>query len=194
MNAVSAPPILRVPTLEDGPRIHALVAQCPPLDTNSRYCNLLQCHHFADTSIVAVLGQNLIGAITGYCLPRSPETLFVWQVAVHPDGRGKGIARSMLIELLKRATTHGVNRLETTITLSNTGSWSLFRGLARDLATPLKQHKLFDKDRHLAGVSASEYRVELGPFTALALNEIASHTGTANAVNPTKSLSKELSS
>lgn len=63
MTAVPVPPILRVPTLEDGPGIHALVAQCPPLDTNSRYCNLLQCHHFADTSIVASLGQHLIGAL-----------------------------------------------------------------------------------------------------------------------------------
>lgn len=187
MTAVPVPPILRVPTLEDGPGIHALVAQCPPLDTNSRYCNLLQCHHFADTSIVASLGQNLIGAITGYCLPRSPETLFVWQVAVHPDARGKGIARTMLIGLLDRVRARGVTRLETTITQSNVGSWSLFNGLARDLAIPIKQHKLFDKYRHLAGVCASEYQLELGPF-----NDLAPHVGIANAINPTESLSKEL--
>lgn len=55
-------------------------------------------------------GQNLIEAINGYCLPRFPEALFVSPVAVHPDGRGKSIARSILIELLKRVTAQRVAR------------------------------------------------------------------------------------
>jgi len=166
MSAVPAPAVLRAPTLEDGPRIHELIAQCPPLDTNSRYCNLLQCHHFADTSIVATTAQTLMGAITGYCLPSAADTLFVWQVAVHPDYRGQGLAHAMLSHLLDRVRSRGVVQLETTITLSNTGSWSLFKGLARELAAPLNQHKLFDRERHLAGVCDSEYRVVLGPFDA----------------------------
>jgi hypothetical protein len=47
------PMILREPGAADGPALHALVEQCPPLDPNSRYCNLLQITHFAGTAVVA---------------------------------------------------------------------------------------------------------------------------------------------
>src|SRR3546814_16914023 len=39
----------RNPVAEDAQAIHDLIAACPPLDTNSLYCNLLQCTHFAET-------------------------------------------------------------------------------------------------------------------------------------------------
>src|SRR5690554_7602315 len=44
---------LRKPTVTDGSAVHALIARCAPLDTNSMYCNLLQCFHFAGTAVVA---------------------------------------------------------------------------------------------------------------------------------------------
>ena len=40
------------PTSQDGAGVFDLVARCKPLDENSMYCNLLQCSHFADTSVV----------------------------------------------------------------------------------------------------------------------------------------------
>src|SRR3546814_14667808 len=45
--------VLRTPLTEDGPSISRLVGDCPPLDVNSAYCNLLQCTHFVDTTVVA---------------------------------------------------------------------------------------------------------------------------------------------
>ena len=44
---------LRTPVKDDGFRLHQLVAECPPLDPNSIYCNLLQCSHFAETGVAA---------------------------------------------------------------------------------------------------------------------------------------------
>src|SRR3546814_7090005 len=43
----------RNPVAEDAQAIHDLIAACPPLDTNSLYCNLLQCTHFAETCVLA---------------------------------------------------------------------------------------------------------------------------------------------
>ena len=39
--------------MEDGLAVNRLIASCPPLDTNSTYCNFLQCLHFAETSVLA---------------------------------------------------------------------------------------------------------------------------------------------
>ena len=50
---------LRHPRPTDGFQLNQLVAASPPLDTNSVYCNLLQCQHFAETSVAAVVNDQL---------------------------------------------------------------------------------------------------------------------------------------
>ncbi|MDH5358723.1 MAG: diaminobutyrate acetyltransferase, partial [Gammaproteobacteria bacterium] len=74
--------ILRTPTPDDGASVFNLISQCPPLDTNSMYCNLIQCSHFANTSAAAVINEKLMGFISGYLIPQRPDTLFIWQVVV----------------------------------------------------------------------------------------------------------------
>jgi len=92
--------VLRRPTDGDGYNLHQLVARCQPLDTNSVYCNLLQCSDFADTAIAAENAQGeLVGFISGYRPPARPDTLFVWQVAVDSSMRGQGLALRMLLAL-----------------------------------------------------------------------------------------------
>ena len=44
---------LRRPVDTDGYALSQLIERCPPLDTNSVYCNLLQCTDFSATSIAA---------------------------------------------------------------------------------------------------------------------------------------------
>ncbi|CAN0584610.1 unnamed protein product, partial [Laminaria digitata] len=88
------------PTAELSAAVHKLISECPPLDTNSMYCNLLQSSHFAETAVAAVLENELVGFISGYRIPQRPETLFVWQVAVGEKARGQGLAGRMLKEIL----------------------------------------------------------------------------------------------
>lgn len=64
---------LRTPVKDDGYRLHQLVAECPPLDPNSIYCNLLQCSHFAETGVAAEIDGDLVGFISGYIPPNSPK-------------------------------------------------------------------------------------------------------------------------
>jgi Acetyltransferases len=94
--------VFRKPSAADGQALHILVRECAPLDENSLYCNLLQCHMWADTSIVAVLDDQLVGAVTGFRKPDDPRTVFIWQVAVHPRRRGCGLGQHMLSELVTR--------------------------------------------------------------------------------------------
>lgn len=153
---------LRKPTDLDGSAIHALIARCAPLDTNSMYCNLLQASHFADTAILAEMQGEAVGFISGYRLPQQPNTLFVWQVAVDSRARGQGLASRMLKQLL--SNQQGVNTLHTTITESNAASWNTFKRLARDLNTELSSREFFNREQHLGGQSDSEFLVEIGPF------------------------------
>lgn len=152
---------LRKPRKEDGSEVWALISQCPPLDQNSMYMNLVQCDHFADTCILAERGQQALGWISAHIKPDAPDTLFVWQVAVHEDARGLGLGKRMLTALLARPGCEDVRRLETTITHDNAASWGLFRGFARDMGGDIAEAPHFERDAHLGGLHATEHLVTI---------------------------------
>ena len=157
---------LRKPVSTDGYRLHRLIAQCPPLDPNSIYCNLLQCTHFADTGVAAELDGELVGFISAHIPPPSPEAVFVWQVAVHGKARGTGLGKRMLKTIVERSVCRDVRFLETTITEDNEASWGLFMSFARDMEAPTQHAILFDRDEHFGGYHDSEILLRIGPFGA----------------------------
>jgi len=151
----------------DGMALHRLVRACPPLDSNSSYCNLLQCSHFQATSIAAVSNEDLIGSVTAYRIPERPDTLFIWQVAVHPNARGHGLASTMLRNLLARLTTQGIRFVETSITADNEASWRLFTGFAAEQSTKIIRSAMFDKTRHFQDEHDTEHLARIGPLEVI---------------------------
>lgn len=144
--------------------------QCPPLDPNSIYCNLLQCTHFQETCVAAELDGELQGFISAYVIPDRPDTLFVWQVAVSPAGRGRGLASQMLDHILQRPACSDINWLETTITPDNDASKGLFQRLADKHGAALEQTVIFDREQHFNGAHDSEWLTRIGPLDAQASN------------------------
>lgn len=158
-------PLLRKPQPRDGARVWQLIADCPPLDRNSMYCILLQCSDFAATCILAELQGRVLGWISGYRPPGDPDTLFVWQVAVHEDARGMGLAKKMLSRLLERETSADVDYLRTTITPDNQASRSLFQSFAEEQDAALRESPGFDQDAHFRGRHDSERLITIGPLS-----------------------------
>ncbi|MDZ7644503.1 MAG: diaminobutyrate acetyltransferase [Woeseiaceae bacterium] len=168
-NSSGAPPDasgirLRKPTVDDGVAIWKLIADCPPLDQNSVFCNLLQCAHFAGTCIVAERDGGPVGWISGYLPPAEPETLFIWQVAVHESGRGCGLAGRMLRGLMARPECRDVRLMKTTITPDNKGSFALFRSFASHFDAPFDESEGFDSEAHFKGLHDSERLITIGPI------------------------------
>lgn len=163
----SEPVRLRRPNDGDGYALHQLVARCQPLDTNSVYCNLLQCADFADTAIAAETASGeLVGFISGYRPPSRPDTLFVWQVAVDASMRGQGLALRMLLALVERVAADGVRYLETTISPSNGASQALFRKAFSLLGIDAETRVLFARTTHFAGQHEDEVLYRAGPLAA----------------------------
>ena len=154
----------RAPKSTDGAQVHQLIENCPPLDTNSMYCNLVQCTHFADTSVAVTLDDEMVGFISGHLIPERPDTLFIWQVAVSKKARGQGLAGRMIQHILERPACAQVTHIETTVTADNDASWGLFEGVARRLDTKLNRSVMFDAERHFAGSHDSEILARIGPF------------------------------
>ncbi|PWF23148.1 diaminobutyrate acetyltransferase [Corticimicrobacter populi] len=156
-------PILRSPRRADGAAIHRLVADCPPLDLNSTYAYLLLCEHFAATCVVAEDAQGLAGFISAYLPPDRPDTLFIWQVAVHERTRGTGLGGQMLLHLLARPGLR-VQALETTVSPDNRASRRMFEKLAAAQGAALTEQVLFRAADFGGDFHEEECLLRIGPF------------------------------
>lgn len=165
----STPVAIERPLPEDGSALWRIARDSTVLDLNSSYAYLLWCRDFASTSVIARVGGEAAGFVTGYRRSDDRQTLFVWQVAVDAEHRGAGIAGQLLNGLLDRVIPEGVRYLETTITASNTASIRLFSALARDRDTEIGRTELFTAGSFPDGHDAEDlYRI--GPFTSAGRN------------------------
>lgn len=156
---------LSQPQSTDGALINQLVASCPPLDTNSAYCNLLQTTHFSDSCVIAK-NQNgeAVGFVSGYRLPSNPSIYFLWQVGIREDARGLGLAQKMIEHILIRPAQAGVQYLTTTITQDNLASRKMFAAWASKSGFDLEEEAMFDKEKHFLGQHESEFLIKIGPM------------------------------
>jgi L-2,4-diaminobutyric acid acetyltransferase len=121
--------LLRAPRPSDGAAMWALVREAGTLDENSAYLYVLLADRFGDTCAVAERDGRLVAVLTGFRPPRDPSTYFVWQIGVHHDARGRGLASRLIDEVLARHPD--VRFVEATVSPSNAASRALFAGLAR---------------------------------------------------------------
>ena len=156
--------MFREPCLEDGAEVWKLIKQTGVLDLNSSYSYLMWCTYFGDTSIVIESDDKIVGFVSAFIKPASPNKLFVWQVAVAESERGKGFASKMLHQLLKRNACEDIQFIETTITPSNIASQKLFQGLARDLKTELQVSDCFNTNDFPEKGHEDELMHQIGPF------------------------------
>lgn len=155
---------MRAPHISDAADIHRLISECPPLDLNSVYTYLLLSEHFGASCVLAGADDTLLGFVSGYEPPERPNTLFVWQVAVHEQARGQSLGRRMVQQLLQRPGLAHIQFIETTVGPDNHASRAMFASLARKLLAPINEQPLFE--RHMFGAHAHEDEplLRIGPF------------------------------
>lgn len=154
---------LRAPEARDGRRIWALVHEGDVLEENSAYCYLLLCTHFADHGIVAESNGELTGFVTAYRPPIDPDAVFVWQVGVASEGRGRGLGLRLLETLIARPGNRDARFLTATVDPQNTPSNRLFAAFARSQGVPLAHAQGFGPDLFPPG-HAPEPLLRIGPL------------------------------
>jgi len=150
----------------DGLAVWRMVHAAGTLDTNSAYAYLLFCGRFGDTCALAE-DDAPVGFVTAFHPPRTPDTLFVWQVATLPEARGKRVASRMLDDLLVRT---GARCLETHIAPDNGASDRLFRSFAErhgarvDVTEGYPETHFPPAGEHGAPAHAAEHLYRIAPL------------------------------
>ncbi|WP_416148319.1 diaminobutyrate acetyltransferase [Salipaludibacillus sp. HK11] len=162
--SVTIPVTLRKPKIEDGGNVWRLIKNTEVLDLNSAYYYLILCKYFQNTCVVAESDQRVVGFVSAFVHPDNPNVLFVWQVAIDESQKGKGIASSLLEELINREECSNINIIEMTISPSNKASRGLFEKLAKKLETKMIETEaispeIFPNENH-----ESEQTYQIGPF------------------------------
>jgi L-2,4-diaminobutyric acid acetyltransferase len=134
--------LYRNPDLKDTKAIYNLVEESKILDVNSSYSYSLISLHFSKTSIVATHNDEIIGFASAYIPQLQSENLFIWQIAVNNNYRGQGIAKKMLLEIVKISQELGIKSLHLTISPSNKASQNLFKSLAKEIDAKIESSPL----------------------------------------------------
>lgn len=120
---------IRTTTEEDGASLWDLVKTTGTLELNTSYCYLLFSKLFSQTCLVAEIDGQLAGFVMAFQPPEQEDTVFVWQIGVHPAYRGRGLATKLLSALFEENPNY--QYLEASVTPSNAASLALFRGFAK---------------------------------------------------------------
>ncbi|WP_460698580.1 diaminobutyrate acetyltransferase [Nocardia thraciensis] len=156
----SVPVVIRTPQVSDGATLWQIAVDSQVLDANTSYAYLLWCRDFAATSVVAEIGSEIAGFVTGFLRPEAPDTVFVWQVAVDHAFRGRGVGVAMLEGLVDNVAGQGVTTLETTVSPDNAASLAMFAALARRRGAELTRESLFKPEDFPDGHESEDlYRI-----------------------------------
>lgn len=156
--------VFRQPKIPDGLALWRLIREAGTLDLNSTYAYLMVCRDFSETCIVAELAGRIVGFVTGYRPPQRQDTIFVWQIGVAPDTRGRGIASRVLDHLVASDACKDVRYLDTNVTPSNEASRALFRGFARRFDAPIDELEGFGSSLFPEPSHEPERLLRIGPF------------------------------
>jgi L-2,4-diaminobutyric acid acetyltransferase len=156
--------VFRHPEVADGLAIWRLLGEVGTLDPNSTYAYLMVCRDFADTCIVAEREGRVVAFVTGYRPPHKPETVFVWQIGVAPQARGRGLGARLLDRLLGSEACSAVRFLDTNVTPSNRASRALFEGFARRMNAPIVELEGFESSLFADPSHEPERLLRIGPF------------------------------
>nr|WP_281241707.1 diaminobutyrate acetyltransferase [Sediminibacillus albus] len=151
------------PAVEDGAAMWELVNNST-LDQNSVYKYIMMSEFFSETCVIAKENNKLVGFVTAFIPPERQDVVFVWQIGVASDQRGKGIASKLLEELIDRDACRDVRFVEATVTPSNDASQTLFRRLARKYETECEVTEFFSEDLFPMDDHEGELSFRIGPI------------------------------
>jgi len=132
-----------------------LLNDCKPyVHPHHEYVYWILGNFYQSTTFVCVESERLIGFICG--LPSIDQsTIFVWQVCIHPDFRGRGIGLGLIKLLFESSEQFGFNNLQLSITANNSISKSMFKKFSENNSLEMR----FVKQSMISGMAEDVYKI-----------------------------------
>ena len=150
------------PRKEDGISVAELIKRCPPLDLNSTYHYLIQSHYFSKTCSIAFDNKKVVAFVSGFINSSKNNSLFIWQVAIDENYRGKELGIELIEFILNQ--NKNLDSIETTVTETNLASRRMFEKFCEKYQIKLSEQTLFNKEQDFSNEHDSEILLKIGPL------------------------------
>jgi L-2,4-diaminobutyric acid acetyltransferase len=150
------------PTKKNGSAVAKLIRCCPTLDLNSTYHYLIQSHYFSKPCSIAFDNKKVVAFVSGFINSSKNNSLFIWQVAIDENYRGKELGIELIEFILNQ--NKNLDSIETTVTKNNISSRRMFQKICEKYKSRISELILFDKEKDFANKHDSEMLIKIGPF------------------------------
>ena len=116
-------PAIRNVTANDGAIMRKLAHECGTLDLHTPYTYWVNACYQSESCFVAEEDGKPIGYIMAV---DAPDVVFIWQIGIVPEWRGKGLADRLITKCVDYATKKNKN-IEVTIAADNRASYRAFK-------------------------------------------------------------------
>lgn len=158
----------RNPKSNDAGHLFRAISAVGTLEQNTLYAYGLITTHFYQTSIIAETNpsKDISGFVIGYIPPSQPDQIFVWQIGVLPNHRGKHLGSKLLEKLIELPSCKSVSFITATVASSNQPSDALFRSFSKKKSAPLSIEDFFQTETFLPEHHEEERLYRIGPLSS----------------------------
>ena len=143
--------VIRNATANDGAIMRKLAHECGTLDLHTPYTYWVAAAHYSGGCFIMEEDGTPIGYIMAV---DAPEIVFIWQIGILPEHRGKGLSRILIASCVGYAKERKKD-IEVTIAENNENS---YRSFARFCEKKWHRHGKNGNRRHRRSVGHNLYR------------------------------------
>ena len=117
---------IRTARPEDAGEIHGFIGKIEGLVQHPGHFYSIMARYFGDSFFLMEEDSRIIGLVWGFISQMDTDTLFLWQIGVAGEYRGKGVSYRLLDRFISYAREKGCMRVRATVETGNFASWKMF--------------------------------------------------------------------
>ncbi|KYC53386.1 MAG: Acetyltransferase (GNAT) family protein [Candidatus Methanofastidiosum methylothiophilum] len=118
--------IIRKCTVEDIDSLRIFVNECKPLELHTPFTYWTLFNYFSNLCFLILDEEKVIGFISGIRSSVDKDTVYLWQIGVSKEYRGKKYASLLIDHFIKAVSDLDCNKIQVSISPENESSYNAF--------------------------------------------------------------------
>ncbi|MEN6379478.1 MAG: GNAT family N-acetyltransferase [Methanofastidiosum sp.] len=118
--------IIRNCTVEDVENVRKFVNACKPLELHTPFTYWTLFNYFSNLCFLMIEGEELIGFISGIRSSLDKDVVYLWQIGISKEQRGKNYALLLIDHFIKAVIDMDCNKIQVSISPENQASYNTF--------------------------------------------------------------------
>lgn len=117
---------ITTPSNDDFIEIQKLIGELKGLVQHPVHFYKIMIHYFGNSFFIIKKDDKIIGFVWGFVSQTNKDILFLWQIGVIKEFRGKNIAQKLVERFIEYAKDNNCKKVHATVETGNIASWKMF--------------------------------------------------------------------